>query len=374
MITLRSLFHNEMLCIAVEGRYSTEVHKIIRNFPGRAYSRTHGCYYIIYEAERLKALKEKLLQVDTLEEHGLEKVENDLLRSKHVKHWVEVPIEYESLLITMRYSEATRDNYVAQFRAFLQYLHPKTAEDITTIEIHQYMLHLVKDRKLSLPTQNQAINAIKFYLEHVKKGERQVYYVERPRREWKLPVVMSEDETRQLLDHTHNVKHKCLLLMLYSSGLRISELLNLRWADIDHDRKVIYVHCGKGHKDRITLLSAFAYNQLMEYKEGYATTNWIFEGPDGGSYSARSVNRIIKRSAAKAGITKCISAHTLRHSFATHLLEHGTDLRYIQTLLGHESSKTTERYAHVTKKGFEQLISPLDRLMQTVTFKTNKDI
>jgi integrase/recombinase XerD len=162
--------------------------------------------------------------------------------------------------------------------------------------------------------------------------------------------------------------------MLYSSGLRISELLDLKPVDIDPDRKVIYVRGGKGNKDRITVLSLVAYSLLVHYLELYHPKTWLFEGPEGNPYSPRSLNKVIHKSAALAGIAKKVSAHTLRHSFATHLLEHGTDLRYIQALLGHESSKTTERYAHVTRKGFEQIVSPLDYLANRLTLEGNKEI
>ena len=139
-------------------------------------------------------------------------------------------------------------------------------------------------------------------------------------------------------------------------------MLNLRWDDIDVDRKVINVRGGKGNKDRITLLSTYALEFLIQYVDLYKPVNYLFEGPGGKRYSERSVGQIVKRSCKIAGIKKRVSAHTLRHSFATHLLESGTDIRYIQTLLGHASSKTTERYTHVTKRGFERLRSPLDDL------------
>ena len=247
-------------------------------------------------------------------------------------------------------------------------------DQVDETDIHQYMMHLVTERGVSISTQNQAVNAIKFYLEHVKHGERKVYLIERPRKEDKLPTVLSEEEVKRLLDVTKNIKHRCLLFMLYASGLRISELLKLRHTDIDHDRKVIHVRSGKGGKDRITLLSDVAYELLTEYRAGYAPVYWLFEGPDGNAYSQRSVNKIIKKSSLKAGIQKRVSAHTLRHSFATHLLEHGTDLRYIQSLLGHSSSRTTERYTHVTTKGLDQLISPLDRIWKKDKLGDNKGI
>jgi integrase/recombinase XerD len=232
------------------------------------------------------------------------------------------------------------------------------------------MLYLVNDRKASLSSQNQAINAIKFYLEKVMRQPRTCYYIDRPREEDKLPVVMSEQEIRLLFHHTINLKHKCLLYILYSAGLRISEVLHLKPTDIDADRSLIYIRGAKHNKDRITLLSKVAYQVTRQYLDVYKPQMWLFEGTGNRPYSQRSVNAIIKRNAAKAGITKNVSAHTLRHSFATHLLEQGTDLRYIQNLLGHESSRTTERYTHITNKGLNRITSPLDRLWNE---KINED-
>jgi site-specific recombinase XerD len=284
------------------------------------------------------------------------------------------PASYKEKLIKCGYSEATQKNYCAQFNNFLAWLYPKTETDITDGVVHAYQLDLTTKRGVSRSTQNQAINAIKFYLEHVKDGERKTYYIDRPRKESKLPLVLSESEITRLIEKTKNVKHRCLLLLLYSSGLRISELLNLKPVDIDVDRNVIFVRGGKGKKDRITLLSKVALSYLQFYMEKYHPECWIFEGPGHGRYGQRSVNRILKRSALLAGITKNVSAHTLRHSFATHLLENGTDLRYIQSLLGHESSRTTERYTHVTTKGFDQLVSPLDRIAQNIILEDNKGL
>jgi site-specific recombinase XerD len=322
----------------------------------------------------VREFREKFLSVGEIELRDWSKLENFQQRKEYLDALIEVPATFKEQLIKMRYSQATFENYNAQFRFFLCHIYPRRAEEVTEIDVHNYLLHLISVRKVSLSTQNQAINAIKFYLEHVKGGERKLYYIERPRKEWKLPTVLSEDEISKLLECTKNLKHRCLLLLLYSSGLRISELLKLRWQDIDNDRQLINVRDGKGRKDRVTLLSKIAYDHLLKYVATYNPMTWLFEGPDGNPYSPRSVNSIIKKSSSIAGISKCVSAHTLRHSFATHLLEHGTDLRYIQTLLGHESSKTTERYTHVTRKGFEQLLSPLDRIAQKLNLESNKEI
>jgi len=363
MIYIESVYHREKLCIFFTGSLQGEAFKIINNHPKRSYSATHKKYYLPYSEELLREITEKLRHVVPLNtsrwKQPVEPIE------------IAIPSIYRETLIKMRYSDATVENYLAQFKLFLTFIAPKSVNDITDEVIHAYMLYLVETRKVSISTQNQAINSIKFYLEHVCRGERKTYYVERPMKEWKLPTVLSEEEIQALFQCTINVKHRCIMFLLYSAGLRISELLTLRWENIDVQRGVIYVKNAKGKKDRITLLSKVAYSYLEHYKDKYNPQQWIFESPDKTQYSEKSVNNVIKYAAARAGIQKRVSAHTLRHSFATHLLENGTDLRYIQSLLGHENSKTTERYAHVTKKGFEKLASPLDTMAGKIILGAN---
>jgi integrase/recombinase XerD len=363
MLTLKTIQHKGLDWIAVTGSFNRETHYIIQGIQGRHYSKTHGCYCFPNTAVMAKTLTEKLghLIQEQIIDQPLREFE---LGSNTSRLLPPVPEGYEALLQRMRYSDATIKNYTGQFRQFLSFISPLTLDQISREDIHRYLLYLVNDRKVSASTQNIAINAIKFYLEHMKKLSRETYIIERPRKSFRLPVVLSEDETKNIFSETPNLKHRCLLLIIYSSGLRVSEALHLKWSHIDVQRKVIHVRSGKGDKDRITVLSRLAQQVLVAYKSQYQTTEWVFEGPNGKPYTTSSVNKIIKRSVSRAGIEKCISAHTLRHSFATHLLEQGTDLRYIQALLGHESSRTTERYAHVTRKGFDQLQSPLDRIME----------
>ncbi|MDP4209588.1 MAG: tyrosine-type recombinase/integrase [Bacteroidota bacterium] len=178
-----------------------------------------------------------------------------------------------------------------------------------------------------------------------------------------LPEVFSEKEVADLLRVTENVKHKCILMASYSAGLRLSEIVNLKLKDIDSKRMQIRIEQAKGKKDRYTILSPKFLELLRKYFIEYKPKEYLFEGPlPGNKYSPSSVQMIFKEAVRKVGITKKVTVHTLRHSFATHLLESGTDLRYIQSLLGHESTKTTEVYTHVTTKGFDQIKSPLDKL------------
>ena len=277
------------------------------------------------------------------------------------------PVDFIQKLQERRYSPQTIKTYTALFTEFINYFPDRMTDDLTEKDIKDFSRYLVMTRKVSSSYQNQAINAIKFYFEKVKGGPRTFYAIDRPQREKILPQVCSEEEVISILKCTKNLKHKAILTTIYSAGLRISELINLKITNIDSDRMQIRVEQSKGKKDRYTLLSPRNLKLLREYIKEYRPSYYLFEGQGSTkekpiSYTARSIQAILKESARKAEITKNISVHTLRHSFATHLLEHGTDLRYIQNLLGHESSKTTEIYTHVTTKGFDQIKSPLDHL------------
>jgi integrase/recombinase XerD len=351
MIILEFGQHHEQRCVLIRGFIGPGFDRLKEEFRFR-YSATFRCNYFVFAHEVQIAFQQRL------QEYGIPYcLKGDM--PKETPTLRVMPDGYEEMLIRKRYSEHTRLNYVLQFRKFMTFL---DGRELSEYEIRKYLEHLVVRERLSISTQNIAINSIKFYLEHVQQGERKVYYCERPRGEQKLPVVLSVHEVGLLITHTRSIKHRAIIMLLYSAGLRMSELLNLRWTDIDNSRSALIIRNAKGRKDRMTLLSQALREQLDLYRMKYSTDKFVFAGIGGDRYSSTSVNAIIRRSAKMAGITKKISAHTLRHSFATHLLEQGTDLRYIQLLLGHESSKTTERYTQLTKKGFEGIVSPLDNL------------
>jgi len=272
------------------------------------------------------------------------------------------PDEYVLKLIELRYSKNTIKTYKGLFEEFINYYHKFDINNIDEKMIIAFLRYLVIERKISTSYQNQSINAIKFYYERVLGGQRKIYLVERPRREKTLPEVLSEKEIIEVIRHINNIKHKAIVLLIYSAGLRLSELVNMRIKDIDSERMKVYVQQSKGRKDRYTSLSKKVLPVLRKYFKEYKPKEWLFEGTKGGKYSASSVQTLVKNAYAKAGIKKKVSTHSLRHSFATHLLENGTDLRYIQSLMGHDSSKTTEIYTHITTRGFDQIQNPLDKL------------
>lgn len=275
----------------------------------------------------------------------------------------------ESKIQLMRYSESTRKTYIQMFRGFLKFTYPKKLHQIASADIYRYQHHIVAEKKCSRSYQNQSINAIKFYLEHVLGHDKQYFDLQRPKKQHTLPIVLSAEEVARILNGVQNLKHKTLLTTLYSAGLRMGELLNLRLTDIDSDHMRIWIREGKGCKDRLTTLSPHLLDLLRAYYQQYRPKYYLFEGMENKQYSATSVRKVLYRATKKAGIQKKIRPHTLRHSFATHLLEQGTNLRYIQTLLGHNSPKTTEIYTHVSSKSLEEIKSPLDNMVATGIFE-----
>ena len=261
-----------------------------------------------------------------------------------------------------RYSPQTINTYLSATKKFFQYFASKHPIDIDTKDIERYQHYLASERKVSNSYLNQVVNAVRYYYKEVLGDAHRVKFIERPRGERKLPKVLSEEKVTALLNAVDNLKHKCILMLIYSAGLRLGELLALERTDIIPERKQVLVRGGKGCKDRVTLLSDRILALLTEYLQVYTPRTYLFESPEGGMYSATSVQMVFKRAKKKAGITAPATVHTLRHSFATHLLENGTDLRYIQTLLGHASSKTTEIYTHVSTKAIGKIRSPLDNL------------
>jgi len=253
--------------------------------------------------------------------------------------------------------------YKEQIARFFKFYSNIDPNELTDENVKEYILHLLKKKKISLSYQKQVISAIKFYFEKILRRETKKYYFEIPRnKERKLPIVLSKEEVREIINCTNNLRHKTILSTIYSAGLRLSEVVNLKIADIDSERKLIYVRGGKGKKDRTTILSEELLLMLRDYFNKYKPKVWLFESSSQKQYSTISVQKVFYRTLKKTKIDKKVSVHSLRHSFATHLLEQGEDLRSIQKLLGHKSSNTTEIYTHITKQGMGMIKSPLDNL------------
>lgn len=335
--------HNGEKRIAVYFEKSNELISRIRKVEGARWSQTLKVWHIPNTVENQIRFS---IVVNQPSKEGLEQIEK-------FKQW----------LISKRYSSNTIKTYTEALRSFLTFFNQKASNEISNEDLIIYNNEYIFKNRLSTSYQNQIVNAIKLYFKTVKEKKIEIEKIHRPKREKVLPNVLSKEEIKLILTAHSNLKHKTMLSLIYSCGLRRSELLNLLIEDIDSKRNIVMIRQAKGKKDRIAPLSIKILQLLRDYYVVYKPKKWLFEGVNGDEpYDARSLSNVLKQALAKVGITKPVSLHWLRHSYATHLLESGTDLRYIQELLGHRSSKTTEIYTHVSTKSLEQIKSPFDDL------------
>jgi integrase/recombinase XerD len=276
---------------------------------------------------------------------------------------IESIITFKKYLLSKRYSSNTITTYCDALKSFFTFFNTKSVKAITNDDVILYNNDYILKNNLSSSYQNQIVNAIKLFFKIVKETSIEIDKIHRPKREKTLPNVLSKEEVKLILNAHQNLKHKCMLSLIYSCGLRRSELIQLRLSNIDSKRNIIYIKQAKGKKDRIVPLSGKILEMLRMYYLDYKPKFWLFEGHlKGQQYSEQSLQSVLKQALIKVNITKPVTLHWLRHSYATHLLESGTDLRYIQELLGHNSSKTTEIYTHVSTKSIQQIKSPFDDL------------
>ncbi len=269
----------------------------------------------------------------------------------------------EDELRLRNYSYKTIKAYRSHLRSFVKYFSPRDPRELSSDDIRNYLLDLIDVERISAGSVNQVLNAMRFLYVELYKRPLVLGNIPRPKRSKKLPVVLSQEEVQKLIGGVRNLKHRCLLMVTYSGGLRVSEVTHLKVEDIDGGRKVIHVRAAKGKKERYTLLGDATLEELRKYWRACRPMKWLFPGQSESGYlSVQSAEKIFKAAVARVGIIKNVSIHSLRHSFATHLLEAGVDLRYIQELLGHSSSKTTEIYTHVTKRAIGQIANPIDKL------------
>ena len=264
------------------------------------------------------------------------------------------------------YSPHTITVYIRCVAQFAQ--HFRLAPDRLGLEhIREYQLFLVQQKKVSWPLFNQTVCALRFFYHHVLHRDWMIEYIPYPRQETKLPVVLSPTEVVAVFEATSNLKHRAILMTIYAAGLRVSEVTHLRVSDIDSQRQVICVRQGKGHKDRQVMLSPKLLEVLRTYWRSYRPKVWLFSGESlERPVSSETVRRVCRLAGEAAHLSKRISPHTLRHCFATHLLEDTVDLRRIQVLLGHRNLKTTTRYLHVSNLAVRTTVSPLERLPDAI--------
>ncbi|MBM7624276.1 site-specific tyrosine recombinase/integron integrase [Sporohalobacter salinus] len=349
--------------IIVEFDYTPERVEKIKLIYGRQWHPEEKFWTIPYTKDAVNKLLDIFANEEIVIDSSLN-IEVNQTEKQLEKLWMRSFLqEVKDEIKLQNYSSKTCDVYLGHIRRYVEY-HAKKPKELKENDVREYLLLLLEKQERSSGYTNQALSAIKFLYNEVLEKERVTVNIPRPKKGRKLPNVLSEEEVAEILSVLKNYKHRAILNLVYSAGLRVSEVVSLKVEDIDSERMLIRVKQGKGKKDRYTLLSEVALKELRRYSKKYRIEEgWLFPGGKEGTYlTERSVQRVFKKACRKAGIKKEVGIHSLRHSFATHLLEKGTDLRYIQKLLGHKNLKTTERYTHVSKKNIEDIKSPLDYL------------
>ncbi len=342
---IESLHHNGSKRLLLKFEYNKEDNAYVRSLKGARWSSTLRAWHV-EDNDYFRKL------------FGINKAE-PLITNGTIKN-IEA---FKRWMKSRRYSENTIKTYSEALRTFLYYFNQKAVEDITNGDIIDFNNDYIRKNNFSASFQNQTVNAIKLFFRSVRDTKIDIEKIHRPKREKLLPNVLSKEEVKAILNVLGNVKHKAMLSLIYSCGLRRSELLNLKPADVDSKRGILIIRQAKGRKDRIAPLSAKIIEMLRDYYKAYKPKVWLFEGQyEGEQYSEKSLHSVLKQALAKTGINKPVTLHWLRHSYATHLLESGTDLRYIQEILGHKSSKTTEIYTYVSTQSLQKIKSPFDDL------------
>jgi len=371
-ITLKHFFiHNEKQ-IGLEFHQEKTLNTFVKTLPNVRWSNQFGIAYIKNSHANLATIFKVFKGIAWVNgAHFFPKTKsklnntpvtvNDFRKRKPILNYRACPENYLLKLELKQYAMNTAKTYIQLFEKFINHYRNTELSSIDENDIRLYMQQLVQNGK-SNSYINQMINSIKFYYELVLQMPNRFYSIERPRKREMLPKVISLEEVQSIIKNTNNIKHRCIVSLLYSAGLRRSELLNLKPEDIDSKRMVITVKNGKGNKDRLTILSQSVLIDLRTYFKTWKPKTYLFEGKNNQQYSTSSVLQIIKKATKRAGIRKNVTPHMLRHSFATHLLENGTDLRYIQVLLGHSSTRTTEIYTQVAINNIKAIKSPIELL------------
>jgi integrase/recombinase XerD len=386
-VLLKPLHHRGQEVIGIYFKKDAELNLTVRKLPEVKWSQTNSCWYLPLNQPSYQQIKERLkdhakLEIKLLQEYlaKRKKVEATINSSPEKKGLTKIiasplwKLSEENLKALERltehlklkaYSASTIRTYRNEFFQLLQLLKKKSVNDLTQDDLRRYMVYAMEKQGIKENTAHSRINAIKFYFEQVLGGKKFFWEIPRPKKPQQLPKLLNEEELEKLFKALSNKKHKAMLFTAYSAGLRVSEIVNLKIADIDSRRMQIFVERAKGKKDRYVNLSPVLLDILRRYIKNYKPQPRIFlfeSEATGSSYPGRTVQQIFSNAKNNAGIKKNVGIHSLRHSFATHLLDKGTDIRFIKDLLGHFDIKTTERYLHVSKKQLVNIVSPLDDL------------
>ena len=393
-IHLKPLLHNNQPVIGIYFKYNKELSLLIRQLHGVKWSQTNKCWYLPMSESNYVEIKKIVKEKGHLE---TSEIDQYLLKNKQVQKtlvnglqspkqnslhqsvaWILSNENLQALekfveqLKLKSYSPSTLKKYRNEFIQLLKLLKSKPVYELTVEDIRRYMLYILEKEGVRENTAHSRINALKFYFEQVLGRNKFFVAVPRPKKPQILPKLLNENEIARLFNAVDNKKHKAMLFTAYSAGLRVSEICNLKITDIDSSRMQILIQLAKGKKDRYVNLGPLLLDILREYIKMYKPRpkKYLFESEQTHTaYPSRTIQQIFSNAKNKAGIKKEVGIHSLRHSFATHLLEKGTDIIYIKDLLGHFNIKTTERYLHVSRKKLVNITSPFDDLWKKENIK-----
>lgn len=381
VITLKPLQHRGQPQIGILFDYDTEVKDFIKTFGGVKWSQTHRMFYVLNKAANRQRLflflTEKGFYVDynalkasptpkTVVQQ-LSKPDKTLLFKALPAELKQLMQDYIQLLKGRRLSESTVQTYGYFVLRFLDFAKVQPTDSWNNDTIRLFMEQVIAGENYSISSHRQSVSALKYLTELQDLEGFDASTIKRPKKSRYLPTILSKEEVIDLIQSTKNLKHRAVIALIYSSGLRIGEMINLELRDLDIDRSQIYIKQGKGRKDRTVVMAEIIKPLLYNYLSTYRPSRYFIEGRAGEKYSDSSIRAFLKVSCKAAGITKKITPHTLRHSYATHMMENGVDLRYIQELLGHAKPETTMIYTHVAQKNLLQVQSPLDTAIESLT-------
>lgn len=351
--TAKIIEHNSTSRIAVYFDKNVELIQRIKKLNGARWSKTLGAWHlpdvVAYRIQFKLNLKNDLF------------LGKEVLSKIHTNNQPALQRFIETLELKA-YSKSTIITYRNEFAQLLFALKSKEVDSCDAEKIRSYFLYCIHTLNLSENTLHSRLNAIKFYFEQVLHNDKIFFEIPRPQKPSKLPKTINAEDIKQLFEVTTNIKHNTMLKLCYGMGLRVSEIIAIKIIDIDSKNMQVFIERAKGKKDRYANLPESILQQLRTYFKEYKPKKYLFEGQYGGQYTTRSIQQVFSNALDKAKINKKVGIHSLRHSFATHLLEQGTDIRFIQELLGHNDIKTTLIYTQVSNKSIQNIISPLDKL------------
>ena len=369
-IFLEEKIHRKNNQLLIKFEYDETLISLVRTVNGASWSKSLKAWYLISNAENLSIILKLFKNISKVDVSKISKktpFKRDLTDEQK-----KLLNQFYLFLKGKRYSQSTIQTYTFFIADFINF-HTKTPlAELTNRAVELFIETVFMERNYSVSSQRQFISALKIFTVFCPQTKIHNLSLERPKKSRILPSVLSQEEVLRIIQYTQNIKHRAILTLLYSCGLRIGELINLKLIDFHIDRKQLIVKKGKGRKDRYVSLADSFLPLLSNYYHSYKPTIYFVEGQNGGKYSAESIRSFLRKSCKKAGIRKPVTPHTLRHSYATHLLENGVDLRYIQTLLGHSKPETTMIYTHVQRKDLMEIQNPLDVALQKFN-KINKD-